>query len=181
MTETPPSPGDSDARSPAAGLDALNSADAEQLAPVLTDLSGSAAWARAMIDARAFPTTEALHTAARDILAGQDDDEVVAAVDAHPPIGARGRVSEASAREQSAAASADAEIAHRLAEGQKRYAERFGHGFLVCATGLTAEQVLAEVDRRMAMTPAEDLAATREHLTRINSLRLDRLLEEGTL
>jgi len=163
------------------GLEALNAADAGRLAPVLTDLSGSAAWAQAMIDARPFPTVEALHSAARDILSGQDDDEVVAAVDAHPPIGARGRVSEASAREQSAAASADAEIARRLAEGQTRYADHFGRGFLVCATGLTAEQVLAEVDRRMAMTPEQDLAATREHLTRINALRLDRLLEEGTL
>ncbi|MDV8001494.1 2-oxo-4-hydroxy-4-carboxy-5-ureidoimidazoline decarboxylase [Rhodococcus sp. IEGM 1408] len=170
-----------DAHPPAAGLDGLNAADAGRLTPVLTDLSGSAAWARAIVDARPFPTVEALHTTARDVLACQDDDEVIAAVDAHPPIGTSGPVSTASAREQSAAARADADTARRLAEGQQRYAEHFGHGFLVCATGLTAEQVLAEVRRRLALTPKQDLAATREHLARINALRLDHLLESGTL
>ncbi|MGN0099943.1 2-oxo-4-hydroxy-4-carboxy-5-ureidoimidazoline decarboxylase [Dietzia sp. CH92] len=165
----------------APGLTGLNAADASPLTAILTALSGSEAWASAIVAARPFPTVSALHAAAREALEGQDDDEVIAAVDAHPPIGARGPVSEASAREQSAAARADAETARLLAEGQARYAERFGRGFLVCATGLTAGEVLAEIDRRMALSPEADLVETREHLARINALRLDRLIEEGSL
>lgn len=186
MTTSPSddSPSDhsgSDDSALAPGLAGFNSADAARLIPVLTDLSGSAEWARAIVDARPFPTVEALLAAAREVLAGQDDDEVIAAVRAHPPIGTRGPVSDASAREQSAAARADAETARLLAEGQARYAEHFGRGFLVCATGLSAEQVLAEIDRRLALPPEQDLVETREHLARINALRLGRLLEEGTL
>ena len=159
----------------------LDSVPADDLLPVLTGLSGSGAWARAMVRGRPYGSRDALHAAARRVLAAQSDAEVLAAVDAHPPIGARGPVSEASAREQSGASGADADTSRRLAEGQQRSAERFGYGFLICATGLSAEQVLTELDRRLAMSPEQDLAATREHLARINTLRLDRLLEEGSL
>lgn len=159
----------------------LDSAPADDLLPVLTELSGSRAWARAVLAGRPYKDRDTLHAAARRVLAAQSDAEVLAAVDAHPPIGARGPVSEASAREQSAASGADADTTRRLAEGQQRYAEHFGYGFLICATGLSAERVLAELDRRLVMTPEQDLAATREHLARINALRLDRLLEEGAL
>ncbi|MBM7230990.1 2-oxo-4-hydroxy-4-carboxy-5-ureidoimidazoline decarboxylase [Dietzia cinnamea] len=163
------------------GLNGFDSAPADDLLPVLTELSGSGAWARAVLAGRPYNDRDALHTAARRVLAAQSDAEVSAAVDAHPPIGARGPMCEASAREQSAASGADADTTRRLAEGQQRYTEHFGYGFLICATGLSAEQILAELDRRLAMTPEQDLAATREHLARINALRLDRLLEEGSL
>ena len=163
------------------GLNGFDSALAGRLMPVLTELSGSGAWARAVLAGRPYKDRDTLHAAARRVLAAQSDAEVLAAIDAHPPIGVRGPVSEASAREQSAASGTDADTTRRLAEGQQRYAERYGYGFLVCATGLSAEQILAELDRRLAMTPEQDLAATREHLARINALRLDRLLEEGAL
>ena len=157
--------------------------------PVLTELSGSKTWARAVLEGRPYGSRDALHAAARRVLDEQKDAEVLAAVDAHPPIGAGGsaatgaprEVGQASAREQSAAATADAELARRLAEGQRRHAEHFGHAFLVCATGLSARDIVAELDRRIDLTPAEELATTRDHLAAINALRLDRLLETGAL
>ncbi|WP_176475065.1 2-oxo-4-hydroxy-4-carboxy-5-ureidoimidazoline decarboxylase [Dietzia natronolimnaea] len=164
----------------------FDSAPAEDLLPALTELSGSAGWARTVLGGRPYGSRTALHTAARRVLADQSDAEVLSAVDAHPPIGPRaGAGSEpvkgASAREQSAAATADAELARRLADGQRRHAEHFGHAFLVCATGLSAREIVDELDRRIALDPAEELACTRDHLARINALRLDRLLDTGTL
>ncbi|MDN4507063.1 2-oxo-4-hydroxy-4-carboxy-5-ureidoimidazoline decarboxylase [Dietzia maris] len=172
----------------------FDAARAEELMPVLTELSGSKTWARAVLEGRPYGSRDALHAAARRVLDEQKDAEVLAAVDAHPPIGAGSggagggadtgaprEVGQASAREQSAAATADAELARRLAEGQRRHAEHFGHAFLVCATGLSARDIVAELDRRIDLTPAEELATTRDHLAAINALRLDRLLETGAL
>jgi 2-oxo-4-hydroxy-4-carboxy-5-ureidoimidazoline decarboxylase len=160
----------------------FDSGPADDLLPVLTELSGSASWAHAVLDRRPYRSREALQAAARRVLAGQSDAAVLAAVDAHPPIGAAAEpVGDASAREQSAAATADAELARRLAEGQRRHAEHFGHAFLVCATGLSAREIVAELDRRIELAPHEELACTRDHLARINALRLDRFLDTGAL
>lgn len=153
--------------------------------PVLTELSGSKTWARAVLEGRPYGSRDALHARARRVLAAQSDAEVLAAVDAHPPIGAGSgaprEFGQASAREQRAAATADAQLARRLAEGQRRHVEHFGHAFLVCATGLSAQDIVAELDRRIDLTAAEELATTREHLAAINALRLDRLLDTGAL
>ncbi|USX45248.1 2-oxo-4-hydroxy-4-carboxy-5-ureidoimidazoline decarboxylase [Dietzia kunjamensis] len=175
-------------------MSGFDAARAEELMPVLTELSGSKTWARAVLEGRPYGSRHALHAAARRVLDEQKDAEVLAAVDAHPPIGAGSggagggadtgaprEVGQASAREQSAAATADAELARRLAEGQRRHAEHFGHAFLVCATGLSARDIVAELDRRIDLPPAEELATTRDHLAAINALRLDRLLETGAL
>ncbi|MFN3338484.1 MAG: 2-oxo-4-hydroxy-4-carboxy-5-ureidoimidazoline decarboxylase [Dietzia sp.] len=166
----------------------VDSTPAVDLLPVLTELSGSAGWARTVLGGRPYRSRVALHAAARRVLTEQSDAEVLAAVDAHPPIGGGAGagagaepVGEASAREQSAAATDDAELARRLSEGQRRHAEHFGHAFLVCATGLTAREIVAELDRRIELGAAEELACTREHLARINALRLDQLLDTGTL
>ena len=170
----------------APALRGFDTVPADDLLPILTELSGSAGWAQAMLEGRPYRSRESLHAAARRVLAEQSDAEVLAAVDAHPPIGAGAGaaaepVGDASAREQSAAATADAELARRLSEGQRRHAEHFGHAFLVCATGMSAQEIAGELDRRIALGAAEELACTREHLARINALRLDRLLDTGAL
>ncbi|MET3862194.1 2-oxo-4-hydroxy-4-carboxy-5-ureidoimidazoline decarboxylase [Dietzia sp. 2505] len=167
-------------------LRGFDTAPADDLLPVLTELSGSAGWAQAVLEGRPYRSREALHAAARRVLAEQSDGDVLVAVDAHPPIGANvgagaEPVGDASAREQSAAATGDSELARRLSEGQRRHAEHFGHAFLVCATGLSAREIVSELDRRIALGAAEELACTREHLARINALRLDRLLDTGAL
>lgn len=164
-------------------VDGFDAAPTDELSPVLTGLSGSEGWARMVVEGRPYCSRDALFAAARRVLDEQSDAEVLAAVDAHPPIGAGAplEVGQSSAREQSAAATADAELARRLAEGQRRHAEHFGHTFLVCATGLSARDIVAELDRRISLTPAEELATTRDHLAAINALRLERLLETGAV
>lgn len=167
-------------------LRGFNTVPVDDLLPVLTELSGSAGWAEAVLEGRPYRSREALHAEARRVLAEQSDTEVLVAVDAHPPIGANAGentepVGDASAREQSAAATRDAELTLRLSEGQRRHAEHFGHAFLVCATGMSAQEIVGELDRRIALGAAEELACTREHLARINALRLDRLLDTGAL
>ena len=66
------------------------------------------------------------------------------AIGGHPRIGAR--VSGPSAAEQSGVAD---ESRAALVAGNAAYEERFGHVFLICATGLTGAQMLAALSERL--------------------------------
>ena len=66
-----------------------------------------------------------------------------------------------------------------LAEGNRAYEERFGHVYLVCATGRSGPELLAVLRSRLRNDPAYERTVVRDELGKINRLRLQRLLEEG--
>ncbi len=122
---------------------------------------------------------------ARAVAAGQDpdramddlsDDEWLAAMKAHPRIGERGGDDPASSvREQSRAMQAAAETKAALAAENRQYEERFGHVFLIFASGRSGEEILAELRRRMENDPAAELQEAKRELRRIAQLRLGRM------
>jgi OHCU decarboxylase len=101
------------------------------------------------------------------------DDEWLEAMKAHPRIGERGGAD--STREQSRAMQAPAETLAELAAENRRYEERFGHVFLIAASGRSADQILAELRRRMNNDAPSELEEAKRELRRIVSLRLERL------
>ena len=60
----------------------------------------------------------------------------------HPRIGDRAASTRMSAAEQSGAAAASDQVRQGLAEGNLAYEERFGHIFLICASGLSGQEML---------------------------------------
>ena len=81
-----------------------------------------------------------------------DDDELEAALARHPRIGERagaGHDAAFSAREQSGVDRSDADVAARLADGNRAYEERFDRVFLIRAAGRDAAEILAELERRL--------------------------------
>ncbi len=79
-------------------------------------------------------------------------------------------------QEQSGTAGADAETRAGLALLNREYAERFGHVFLVCATGRSAPEMLALGRQRLRNDPATELATAAEEQRKITRLRLEKLL-----
>ena len=71
------------------------------------------------------------------------------------------------------------EVADRLAELNVAYQEKFGHVFLICASGLPAEVMLRALEHRLRNDAAAERLATRAELTAITRLRLERLLAAG--
>ena len=65
-----------------------------------------------------------------------------------------------------------------LAAGNREYEARFGHVYLVAASGRTGEELLAILGERLSNDPARERAVVREELGTINRLRLQRLVEE---
>jgi 2-oxo-4-hydroxy-4-carboxy-5-ureidoimidazoline decarboxylase len=67
---------------------------------------------------------------------------------------------------------ADPQLAERMAEGNAAYEQRFGRIFLIRALGRSRAEILAELDRRLTLDPAEELLIVGDQLREIAILRL---------
>jgi len=63
-----------------------------------------------------------------------------------------------------------------LAAGNIEYEQKFGHIFLICATGRTAEDMLANLRERMRNEAATEVRVAAEEQRRITQLRLEKLV-----
>lgn len=160
------------------GLAAFNARDAEHAEKELLACCASRAFARRVAAARPYADAEALAgTAARAVLE-LDWEDVLEALSAHPRIGERpaGDTREAawSRREQ---AGVEDELRAALAEGNRAYEDRFGHVYLICATGLTGAEMLARLRERLGHDDETERRTVREELAKITRLRIGKLLE----
>lgn len=138
----------------------------------------------AAVAGRAYADPAALRAASRralDDLAWADVEEALAA---HPRIGDRvgGVTREArwSRGEQAGASGADDDVQDALVAGNRAYEERFGHVFLIRASGRSALEMLAALRERLGNDPGTERDAVRRELAEIVDLRLARLMEEDS-
>jgi 2-oxo-4-hydroxy-4-carboxy-5-ureidoimidazoline decarboxylase len=156
-------------------LTELNAAPAEELEPALLACCDVPSWAAAVRDGRPYDDVDALvgrgDEAARRFTAA----DVERALAAHPRIGERppGERTEAawSRQEQAGVAPGDA-----LVEANRAYEERFDRVFLICATGLSAEQILDALNRRLDNDDETEAAVVADELRKIAVLRLRKLV-----
>ena len=159
-------------------LNALSADDAER---ELRTCCAAAAWARRVAAARPFVDAPALGRTADAAFAALGGSDIDEALRAHPRIGdrprGRDRESSWSRGEQAGVAGAAEDIVRNLHEGNIAYEERFGHVFLICATGLSAGQMLTALRDRLGNDAATEREIVRAELLKITHLRLARLLE----
>jgi OHCU decarboxylase len=139
----------------------------------------SAKWAERVEAGRPYRDFAALFEACESAWARLAPADWLAAFAAHPRIGERGGQSAGSSeREQAGVRTASAETTAAIAEENRRYEARFGHIFLIFASGRSADEVLSELRRRMGNSPAVELAVAAEEHRKITRLRLERMLSE---
>jgi len=63
-----------------------------------------------------------------------------------------------------------------LAELNHEYERKFGHVFLICATGRGADEMLTQLEQRMTNDPATELRVAAAEQAKITRLRLEKLL-----
>ncbi|HEX8361918.1 MAG TPA: 2-oxo-4-hydroxy-4-carboxy-5-ureidoimidazoline decarboxylase [Longimicrobium sp.] len=167
-------------------LDRLNRLPAEEAERELLTCCGSREWARRMAVARPFADERSLLEKAATVWWALGAEDWREAFRAHPRIGERKAEAGQSAREQAwsageqAGMESAAEATQRaLAEGNRAYDERFGHIYIVCASGKTADEMLSILTRRLANDPATELRAAAEEQRKITRIRLEKLLESG--
>ncbi len=151
----------------------LSRAEAEE---ELLACCASRRWARTVADGRPYASVAGLLDAAGAGVRALDWPDVEEALNAHPRIGDRpsgeGRDAKWSRGEQSGVGDADRAA---LVEGNIAYEERFGHVFLICASGRGSEEMLSELRERLGNDPATERAVVHGELVKITELRLRKL------
>lgn len=161
-------------------LHQFNTASAEELRPALLACCDVPRWADAVLDGRPYADAAAVTRVADRAAHGFTRAEVDRALAAHPRIGERAggeRTEEAWSRQEQSGVATDAATQQALADGNLEYEDRFGRVFLICATGLAADDVLAALRRRLAHDPETEAAQVADELRRIALLRLGRILD----
>jgi OHCU decarboxylase len=155
-----------------AKLNALEDAGARD---VFLRCCGSTRWAHEMAALRPFKDAGVVKEQADAIWLRLDPADWLEAFAAHPRIG------ESTSREQAGMDSATGSVRQRLALANRQYEERFGFIYLVCATGKTADELLAIVERRLTGTREQEVLIAAEEQQKITRLRIDALLRDADL
>ncbi len=161
---------------PASTLAALNAAPPEAAERDLLTCCASARFAKAIADGRPYPGPDALSNAVDTAFAALSWDDIVESMNAHPRIGDRPASAGWSAGEQSGTAAASDQVRQGLAEGNLAYEKHFGHVFLICASGLSGQEMLDQLRTRLKNDPQTERAVVRQELLKITQLRLAKLL-----
>lgn len=80
--------------------------------------------------------------------------------------------------EQSGVNSASQNTIEALAEANKKYEDKFGYIFIVCATGKSADEMLGILQARLPNDPKEELEIAADEQNKITKLRLEKLLDD---
>ncbi|HDG7806530.1 2-oxo-4-hydroxy-4-carboxy-5-ureidoimidazoline decarboxylase [Klebsiella quasipneumoniae] len=140
------------------------------------------AWSDTLVSLRPFACREALLQVAREAMADWGENDLNAALSAHPRIGEKPTGSQAHAtmsrQEQSAVDSDNEKLAQALREGNARYEARFGRVFLIRAKGRSGEEMLQALTRRLQHTADEEVPEALAQLREITMLRLEGAIGE---
>lgn len=158
----------------------LSVADAEN---EISACCGSRAWARGVANRRPILGEAALLAASDETWRGLSEADWMEAFRSHPRIGESraerstgGQSASWSALEQSGVASDEDTVKAALADGNREYEKRFGHIFIVCATGKSASEILGILRRRLQNDAPTELREAAEQQRQITQIRLKRWL-----
>ncbi len=159
-----------------ATLGSFNAASARDAERDVLACCASRAFAKAIADRRPHRDPAALLAAIDAAVDTLTWDDIVESMNGHPRIGDRAASSAMSAAEQSGAAAASDQVRQGLAEGNLVYEQRFGHIFLICASGLSGQEMLTRLRARLGNDRDAERTVVRAELLKITRLRMTKLL-----
>jgi 2-oxo-4-hydroxy-4-carboxy-5-ureidoimidazoline decarboxylase len=145
---------------------------------------GSQRWAHALARLRPYADTAKLLAQSDEVWSQLDPSDWDEAFASHPRIGEKKAPAAAtvksaawSTEEQSGVQRAGDNVRERLKNGNDHYERRFRRIYIVCATGKSAEEMLAILERRLENDDATELLEAAEQQRQITQLRLRKWLE----
>jgi allantoicase len=161
-----------------AGLRRFNALPQRRAVDLLLACCASTRWARQVAAGRPYADLARLRSANARVWWSLEEADWDEAFSAHPRIGDRTGPAH-TRREQAGTADAAAATLQALERGNRAYEERFGRVFLICATGKSADQMLAALETRLDADAAEELRTAAEEQRQITDLRLAAMLSGG--
>ena len=153
----------------------LNSAEHDRFVAALGWIFEESRWvAERALAHRPFTSVAALHDAMVAEVTAADPAEQLALLRAHPDLGARARMSDASTGEQAGAGLDSLTVSEfdRLQQLNTAYRARFGFPFLFAVRGSTKHDVLDALATRLSATPDAEFAEALRQVFRIAQFRL---------
>ncbi len=167
-----------------AALSTWNETDRQSALDAMLACCGARRWAEAMVALRPIGSVLELSAAADRLWSTMAEEDWMQAFACHPRIGERtaahgSQKSAAWSRQEQSVASAAAErVLAELAAGNALYEQRFGFTYIVCATGKSADEMLAILRRRLDKDRAAELREAAEQQRQITQIRLGKWLVE---
>lgn len=166
-------------------LTAFNAAGDADLRTRLASCCAAEAWVERVLAGRPYADETELLAVSDGATDELDAAGLAQALAGHPRIGERvsTHAGEARARawsrqEQAGVATAEADVVAALEVANAEYERRFGHVYLVCASGRSATELLDLCRARLDNDPVTERAVVLHELAKINRLRLGKLLSE---
>jgi 2-oxo-4-hydroxy-4-carboxy-5-ureidoimidazoline decarboxylase len=167
-------------------LSELNSLPAPDAREALLRCCGSARWADRMLQARPFHDDQELLSRAEQAWWNLSREDWLEAFSHHPRIGGDveslrkkfGSTAGWASDEQSGTRGASEATLQALSTGNTEYERRFGHVFLICATGKSADEMLQALQKRMPNDATTELKIAAGEQAKITALRLEKLLKD---
>ena len=166
-------------------LASLNSLTADEVQTELLKCCGSRLWAERMIAERPLKSLDDLAEKADRVWWALEPHDWLEAFHSHPKIGekkAAAVTSEQSktwsAAEQAGIANSAEQTLQALADLNKKYEDKFGYIFIVCASGKSSEEMLAMLRSRLENEPEEELRIAAAEQAKITELRLGKLVTD---
>jgi 2-oxo-4-hydroxy-4-carboxy-5-ureidoimidazoline decarboxylase len=157
----------------------IDRASLDEARRLLHAACGSTRWVEAMLARRPFGSEDRLLDDASEVWFGLNEGDWREAFAQHPRIGDREALARRfpsthalSAREQAGVAEASRDVLDLLATRNDDYVERFGYIFIVCASGLSAGEMLAMLETRLRNPPDVEIRIAAAEQARITALRL---------
>ncbi|HEX6193077.1 MAG TPA: 2-oxo-4-hydroxy-4-carboxy-5-ureidoimidazoline decarboxylase [Chitinophagaceae bacterium] len=163
-------------------LHEFNTLPREQLIELLGNCCGSKAWVNRMLPfIPAEDLVELLEDAEEQWWLCQESDWKEA-FSHHPKIGdtlikKNSTSAEWAIDEQAAVMKSTDDTLRELAAANKKYEDKFGYLFIVCATGKSGEEMLALLQTRLQNNPEVEIEIAADEQNKITKLRLEKLLQ----
>lgn len=136
-----------------------------------------------MVEEMPFASPESLLSVADSAWRDVSDEDRLEAFAAHPRIGGKkaetdtgSQAADWSKGEQAAVAGSDNETTDRLAELNAQYFDKHGFIFIICATGRSAPEMLAALEKRLENPTSEEIQHAAKEQAAITKLRLNKWL-----
>lgn len=166
-------------------LEQLNALTTDQAYATFESCCCAPNWVNAMVMARPFKSKDDLIKQANLIWQTMKESDYLAAFEGHPQIGnvASLRAKYANtgllaSHEQASMQNANFDVIETMAELNQIYLKRFGFIFIVFASGKSASEMLAIIERRLPNNRLTELTIAAGEQAKITQLRLENLIGE---
>lgn len=157
-------------------LDTLNAMNLSDFENVLGGIFEGSPWvALGAYAHRPFASVEQLHEAMKNVVAKAEKEKQLALIRAHPDLGSRAKMAEASVKEQTGAGlnQLSTEEYKRVTALNKEYTEKFGFPFIFAVKGKTKKDVFASLEKRINNKSDKEFKTALEQIYKIAKFRLE--------